>query len=264
MMDVKSLVDTLGCDVRMSPSDFWCLGPDAERDEFLSHQDRRALPVDIGEGDYINWRSIMTDHTLKRQEDYIHDINTRINKGLDDPKDVHIYDLDVNCTGFKKMTIERADNPQASKLMCLTSHGTIWHSSFERPLLAHEWMLTHGFPTLPQMQAPYKLPVNFDSMLRRGSINHSQFKSMAGLGWHAPSMGAYVFFTLASLEMWSDFEGIPARISAIEVDSSDEDEPSITNPQPPTQEEPRTKRFKHLNDSKGAVDDIDGNDSESI
>ena len=259
MMDVKDLVATLGCDVRMQPSDFWCLGSKAEQAEFESHKDKRALPVDLVDAEDINWRSIMTPQTLKRHQDYLDYIKQRIDSGSNDPDDVFMYDIDVNCNGHRKFAVESKVSPSTCKLMCLTSHGTIWHSQFDRPLLTHEWLNIHGFPSLAEFQAPYKLPVDFENMMRRGALTHNHVKSMVGLGWHAPSMGAYVFFTLASLELWSDFQGIPPKVMIVTIDSDDDDDLKEVSGEASDIEplEPEAKRFRfHL---KASVDPYDLN-----
>ena len=127
--------------------------------------------------------------------------------------------------------------------MCLTSHGTIMHSHYDRPLLCHEWLNVHGFPSTPELEAPYKLPVDFERLIRRGAVSHNQVKSMVGLGWHALSMGPYVFFTLASLEMWSDYEQIPNKVQVVDLETDDEDD-DISEMPPLEFDEPDSKCFK--------------------
>ena len=142
----------------------------------------------------INWEKTLTPHQRNRLWDYELHVKSMVRRGTVAPDRMHMYDLDQNCPiGYKGSTTAEDPGP----LRTLISHGTIWNSFLQRPLLACEWAVAHGYPQTAYGPKP---PVDLFSMMRRGDLSPQQLKSMVGNGWHLPSIGAWVMWLLASVK----------------------------------------------------------------
>ena len=65
--------------------------------------------------------------------------------------------------------------------------------------------------------------MDFVNLLRIGLVSTSQLFSMGGNGWHIPSVGSYIGWTLANIELKDSLQGLPAQMVFI-LDGDDDDD----------------------------------------
>ena len=83
-------------------------------------------------------------------------------------------------------------------LPCHVSHGCYWHIGRQRPLLAHEVLLSQGSAVAECVtQRPDTWPLL--SMLQSKQLRLSEAMSVGGLAWHIPTIGKIIVFVLASI-----------------------------------------------------------------
>ena len=79
-------------------------------------------------------------------------------------------------------------------LPCHISHGCYWHIGRQRPLLAHEVLLSQGSAVAQCVtQRPDAWPLL--QMLERKQLRLSEAMSLGGLAWHIPTVGKIIVFS---------------------------------------------------------------------
>ena len=100
-------------------------------------------------------------------------------------------------------------------------HSTCWSWLANRPFLASEIAVAHGYP----MFGDGGIPISPTAALLRGQ-SASKLQSLVGNGFHIPSMAAWLVYVLAHCALKDFHVGILSLSDATEkdddVDSSDE------------------------------------------
>ncbi len=213
---LERFLEFFGCSVEMSFDDFCFLPVEKEKEEFYDYLEKRVAPVGTELDADIDWDTVMTPEMRRRDDQYSQAIMAGIMASKWSADASHAFDNEVNPRSRNKLSHTEPYAPWGL-LQCLVSHGFIKHSKFQRPLLTEEWSNVHGHPCVG-MDAPYELPLDITALLRDSTVTRAHVRSMVGLGWHAPSMGSFVFFLLASLELRSSLQKLPPEILEINDD----------------------------------------------
>jgi hypothetical protein len=127
-----------------------------------------------------------------------------------------IMDLDQNPSARGRIA---AADVKGQVLMTQISHGMLWNTSTERPLLSFEHLLCQGVNVMPEVtQVPEAFPAY--QMMERGLLSPSQLTSMAGNGWHVPTLGLVVMYVLASVELAADVDKTQGQSSVSQAQGS--------------------------------------------
>ena len=95
----------------------------------------------------------------------------------------------------------------------------------------------------------YKLPTDFKGLLDRKALKFNDVQGLAGLGWHAPSFGSYIFFLLATLELRAPLETLPLVVPDVwPVDSDDSDNERAPSPNTKPELKGKQRRIWRLKD----------------
>ena len=204
-------------------SDLWCLA-DTKYEAFEKNQMLQKHIRDGGAVDDVAWEELLSTSMKKRLDGY--------RLGITRWQDAHevpgadldwAVDLDHNPKRGKTAHESRAHPAQ---LFTFISHGTIWHESHKRPLLAMEHLLGHGILPSKDLQDAYQHPELFDAwyMMLHGDISPAQVKSMSGNMWHIPVFGMYIMYFLSLIELRNDHQKVKRNhVFSVETDSDDED-----------------------------------------
>ena len=159
--------------------------------------------------------------------------STMKNKWLHPDGATFVYDLDHNplkrprvcCCHANQLGGVSHGNPKQCKgsLLCMISHGCVWHDGFKRPLSSSEWCQLHGYPTEAGFAASLDFPLDFGTLLKDMVVNPVETMSMMGNGWHLPSVGAWIMWAFSSIESLEEITGSPkpslvSPCTATEVD----------------------------------------------
>jgi hypothetical protein len=79
--------------------------------------------------------------------------------------------------------------------MTLVSHGALWKTDLQRPLLSLELALVQGFPALPVTDKTMLWSPR--AMLKDRRLSPRVVQSMMGNAWHVPTAGSLFMFFLS-------------------------------------------------------------------
>ena len=221
MNNLNTFVQRFGRDGHLHFSDLWCLGDtEFERFEFMMQQQDH---ITNGGACDDGWEEMLSPEKTERLKGYRakYDFITQQHPphSLD-----YCFDLDHNPFARPKSSWEIRGEPQ--QCMTFISHGTLWHDSHKRPLLAAEWLLGQGiWPSHAMAEAAHdRVPVDIWSRVMQGHITTSQVRSMAGNTWNVPTFGAWIMFVLASCENKGRHEKLKRSLTLKTTDDTDVDD----------------------------------------
>ena len=193
----------------MPVSSLFCGSAEDERVEFQEFCATRVAAVSQD----IDWTEVMLPLQKQRLQDGVrqHGIGQ-----VDHTGGVKHALIDLNQDPTKRKQIVLNPTRVGSTMFAFTHHGFVWDTEQEEPLLTVEWCLGHGMNSIPELSPDEVQPVDIRRLLRSGIVKHSKMREMVGLGWHEISMGSWLMFTLASIELKEPFQRLckmqPTRI----------------------------------------------------
>ena len=108
--------------------------------------------------------------------------------------------VDLDHNPRKRCRLSAIDGEELRSLQCMVGHGTTWHVGKSYPTLCSECCFLHGYATEKEdFDLVPDFPVRFDSLILQKLLPPLTVKAMMGNGWHLPSIGPFVMFTLSSL-----------------------------------------------------------------
>ena len=159
------------------------------------------------------------------------------------PTATYVYDLDhnplkrprVSCCHANQLGGACGEKPKQVKgsLLCMLSHGCVWHDTFKRSLSSSEWCQLHGYPTESSIIEALKFPLDFRSLLQSKMVSPVETMSMMGNGWHLPSVGPWILWVMSSIESMEDVIGAPRPAPSTPCTETDIEDESFAMMQDP-------------------------------